>query len=70
MKTFRDISIHCPYCGEMVELELDMTAGMRQQYFEDCPVCCRSIEIIAKLDLKGRVHLRIKSDEESEQLFL
>ncbi|WP_439859499.1 CPXCG motif-containing cysteine-rich protein [Pseudomonas sp. MBLB4136] len=32
----------CPYCGEVVEALLDLSAG-DQQYIEDCPVCCRPI---------------------------
>lgn len=32
----------CPYCGESVEAQLDLSAG-DQQYIEDCPVCCRPI---------------------------
>lgn len=34
--------IHCPYCGEPVEVLLDLSAG-DQQYIEDCQVCCRPI---------------------------
>ncbi len=32
----------CPYCGEPAEALLDLSAG-DQQYYEDCPVCCRPI---------------------------
>lgn len=31
----------CPYCGEPVELLVDPGSGSRQEYVEDCPVCCR-----------------------------
>jgi hypothetical protein len=31
----------CPCCGETVELFLDPGSGARQEYVEDCPVCCR-----------------------------
>ena len=30
----------CPYCGETIELSLDLSAGS-QTYTEDCPVCCQ-----------------------------
>ena len=34
------IQSSCPYCGELVELDIDEGGGARQQYVEDCPVCC------------------------------
>lgn len=35
------VVVHCPYCGESVELLLDPGGGARQDYVEDCEVCCR-----------------------------
>jgi hypothetical protein len=31
----------CPCCGEPVRLVLDPGGGRRQEYVEDCEVCCR-----------------------------
>ena len=31
----------CGTCGEEIVLALDPSAGSRQEYVEDCPVCCR-----------------------------
>lgn len=39
---FRQVS--CPYCGESIDLALDISAG-DQAYVEDCSVCCRPIEV-------------------------
>jgi hypothetical protein len=33
--------VACPCCGESVEIFLDPGSGARQQYVEDCGVCCR-----------------------------
>ena len=33
--------VHCPYCGEPVEITLDPGSGAQQDYIEDCAVCCR-----------------------------
>ncbi len=33
--------VWCPYCGESVEMILDASGGGRQEYVEDCEVCCR-----------------------------
>ena len=32
----------CPYCGEVGEAVLDLSAG-DQTYIEDCAVCCKPI---------------------------
>ena len=31
----------CGGCGEEIVIPLDISAGHRQEYVEDCPVCCR-----------------------------
>lgn len=38
------IRITCPYCGERFEAFVDTSAG-DADYVEDCPVCCRPIEM-------------------------
>jgi hypothetical protein len=38
----------CPHCGENVDTEPDQGAGKKQQYIEDCPVCCRPNRISAR----------------------
>lgn len=37
-------TIHCPYCGEPIEVQVDTSAG-EQAYIEDCQVCCKPIEM-------------------------
>lgn len=32
---------YCAECGEANETLLDLTGGYRQEYVEDCAVCCR-----------------------------
>lgn len=34
----------CPSCGEAISVILDLSAG-RQDYIEDCEVCCRPLQI-------------------------
>ena len=36
-----EASYICAACGEEVVIPLDLSAGMSQEYVEDCPVCCR-----------------------------
>ncbi len=46
----------CEACGEMIVIPVDPAAGTRQQYVEDCPVCCRPNIITVSIDERGRVH--------------
>ena len=36
-----DAMVVCPYCGESASLTLDPSGGARQEYVEDCTVCCQ-----------------------------
>lgn len=37
-------SMRCPWCGERFDTSVDASAGTAE-YVEDCPVCCRPIEM-------------------------
>ncbi len=45
--------LQCPYCGEQIEVLIDCSV-MRQEYTEDCSVCCRPI-IISVESSQGEV---------------
>lgn len=47
------IAVQCPYCGERFEALVDASAG-DAVYIEDCPVCCRPIELQLRLGEDGR----------------
>jgi hypothetical protein len=32
--------VMCPYCGQINDVVLDPGSGTRQEYVEDCQVCC------------------------------
>jgi hypothetical protein len=34
----------CPYCGEPIQLHVDVSAGS-QAYIEDCQVCCQPFQV-------------------------
>ena len=40
----------CDACGEEIVIPIDPTQGARQQYVEDCPVCCRPNVIHVEID--------------------
>jgi transcription elongation factor Elf1 len=35
-----DRRIRCPFCGEPMDVVLDLSAGS-QSYIEDCQICCQ-----------------------------
>ncbi len=39
-----EAAVGCPYCGESIDVLVDLSAG-DQAYIEDCSVCCRPIEM-------------------------
>ena len=56
--------VECPYCGEVITLVLDASAGS-QRYIEDCHVCCRPITVDLDVDDDGDVRVRVQSEGES-----
>ena len=48
--------IHCPYCGETLEVAIDYSVH-RQEYIEDCQVCCQpmtlTVTVAPRLDDDG-----------------
>ena len=50
MNELQQHSIDCPYCGEIIEIDVDCSES-NQSYIEDCSVCCRPINITVSIDL-------------------
>jgi hypothetical protein len=40
----------CAGCGEWIETTVDESAGSKQQYVEDCQVCCRPNVLTVRWD--------------------
>ena len=53
----------CGACGEEIVVPVDVSQGERQEYVEDCPVCCHPNVIHVYVDDDGRVDV----DSEPEQ---
>lgn len=58
------VSVHCPYCGEPLDLQVDASAG-DQSYVEDCHVCCRPIEVAVRVDDDGAVDVDVRGEDEA-----
>jgi len=55
--------IRCPYCDESIEIVVDDTVE-RQEYIEDCWVCCRPINIAVSVESDASVSVRCWSENE------
>ena len=44
--------ISCPYCGEQIDIQVDIV-GDDADYVEDCTVCCRPILLHIERDEDG-----------------
>ncbi|HEY8569950.1 CPXCG motif-containing cysteine-rich protein [Microbulbifer sp.] len=56
-----EFSDQCPYCGETILVLIDTSAGS-QHYFEDCPVCCRPIQVLVSVDMEGQWTAQFKHE--------
>lgn len=56
--------IACPYCGEIITIFVDDSAG-EQDYVEDCQVCCRPIEIRVTLEDDGVPAVQARGQDET-----
>jgi len=48
-----EASYVCDSCGEQIEIPIDVSAGSRQSYVEDCPVCCNPNVVTVTIDEDG-----------------
>ena len=48
-------TVWCPYCGEANEVALDPGGGERQDYVEDCQVCCQPWRVVVEYHGDGSV---------------
>ena len=56
--------IECPYCGEVISLTLDTSAGS-QHYIEDCHVCCRPITVHLHVEPDGASSVRVHTQDDA-----
>jgi transcription elongation factor Elf1 len=47
----------CDWCHEQIVVPVDVSAGMEQEYVEDCPVCCRPNVIRVEVDEEGGMRI-------------
>jgi hypothetical protein len=50
-----EASYVCGACGEEIVIPVDLSQGERQEFVEDCPVCCRANVIRVEIDETGEI---------------
>ena len=55
--------VSCPYCGELLEIAIDASAG-HQEYIEDCQVCCNPMTIRIRLGADGEPSVDVRGEHE------
>ncbi len=52
----------CAFCGEPNEIDVDLSAGSKQSYVEDCQVCCRPNLLRVHFDAEGNAEVDAESE--------
>ncbi len=52
----------CAFCGEPNEIDIDISAGSRQSYIEDCQVCCQPNVIRLGFDDTGQAQVEAEPE--------
>ena len=55
--------LDCPYCGETITLEVDCSVS-RQEYIEDCQVCCRPMVLGAVAEQGVLVSVTVRTEDD------
>jgi DNA replicative helicase MCM subunit Mcm2 (Cdc46/Mcm family) len=58
-----EASYVCDACGEEIVIPLDPSAGMSQEYVEDCPVCCRPNVVHVEIDDNGEARVWAEAEQ-------
>ncbi|MFA6955542.1 MAG: CPXCG motif-containing cysteine-rich protein [Thermoanaerobaculia bacterium] len=58
------VPLECPYCGAPVEVDVDESGGRRQQFVQDCPVCCQPWEVEVVCDREGDWLVSLRTNDE------
>jgi transposase-like protein len=56
-----EAQVVCPYCAQINDLVLDPGSGPRQEYVEDCQVCCRPWQLRVVYGSEGSAWVEARS---------
>lgn len=64
MHALENVTVHCPYCGEPGELQVEPGDAV-QEYVEDCPVCCQPWQVRVGTGPDGRLEVSARRDDDA-----
>lgn len=64
MNDLRETSVSCPYCGEQLDVTVEVM-NEEQEYIEDCQVCCRPIIFSIGSGYDGNPSVMVRSEDET-----
>jgi transcription elongation factor Elf1 len=53
----------CPHCGAPISMLLDLSVD-RQDYIEDCEVCCNPWSVVVHFDVEGKAEVEVSALDE------
>lgn len=59
-----EAGFQCAGCGEWIETTVDESGGSKQQYVEDCQVCCQPNVLSVQWDISAQeytIHAELES---------
>ena len=59
-----EATVLCPYCGELNVIGLDLGGGGRQQYVEDCQVCCQPWRVEVSWLADGGAEVMVQAEQQ------
>lgn len=64
MDELLELRIGCPYCGELIDVCVEILDDS-QEYIEDCQVCCRPIIFTVSSGMEGQALISVRSENET-----
>ncbi len=62
--TAQEATYLCDACGEEIVVPVDLSEGERQEYIEDCPVCCHANVIHVSVSKKGEPQIWAEPEQD------
>ena len=57
-------TVVCPYCGAPNDITLDPGSGSRQEYVEDCQVCCQPWRVRVRYAHDGAASIVVEAEDQ------
>jgi len=62
--SIESLPVSCPYCGEISDLSFEDEGWSRQEFVQDCPVCCQPWEVELTRDRDGDWNASVRTNDE------